>query len=233
MLISRIADLLMPCECPVCGAPADAGGALCAGCLLEMPRLPLYDRAESAELAILANAVCPPSFIAAWMLYDPFRPHAEMIRTSKYRGRPGLARRLGALFAAEFADTYPEAAARPDVLIPVPMYWRKELTRGYNQAVCIAHGIGNVLGVPVADNLVAVRPHATQTRRSAQQRRANIEGIFSVLHPSDFDGLDVVIVDDVITTGATIGEVAIALGRAGARPASVGAMALGMAGSER
>ena len=214
MLISRIADLLMPCECPVCGAPADAGGALCAGCLLEMPRLPLYDRAESAELAILANAVCPPSFIAAWMLYDPFRPHAEMIRTSKYRGRPGLARRLGALFAAEFADTYPEAAARPDVLIPVPMYWRKELT-------------------PVADNLVAVRPHATQTRRSAQQRRANIEGIFSVLHPSDFDGLDVVIVDDVITTGATIGEVAIALGRAGARPASVGAMALGMAGGER
>ncbi len=224
---SRIVSLLLPQSCPICGG-ITGGDVLCPRCLLALPRLPLYGSAATTVLSALENAVCPVGLIAAWIQYDAASPVAEMIRTAKYRSRPAMARRLGQLFAEELKERS-AAAHMPDVLVPVPMHWRKELRRGYNQASLIARGIADVLGIEVADNLRAVAPHATQTHRSAEERRRNIEGIFGVEHPNDFDDLDIAIVDDVITTGATVGEAALALGRAGARPSSLGILALAMA----
>lgn len=217
----------MPQCCPVCG-DTTGGDVLCPRCLLELPRLPLSGTGATASLPALANAVCPPGFVGTWIQYNPSGRFAEMIRTAKYRSRPALARRLGRLFAEELMENG-GPQPMPDVLVPVPMHWRKELKRGYNQAALIAEGMAGVLGAAVADNLRAVAPHATQTSRSAEQRRRNIEGVFNVVHPHDLDDLHIAIVDDVITTGATVGEAALAIGRAGGRPASIGVLALAMA----
>ncbi|MDE5692714.1 MAG: ComF family protein, partial [Duncaniella sp.] len=91
-----------------------------------------------------------------------------------------------------------------DVLIPVPLHFTKLWMRGYNQSHEIARGLSDVTGLPIGDNLIASRPHSTQTRKNASQRRANSIGTFRVTSPEELDSLHILVVDDVITTGSTI-----------------------------
>ncbi len=118
------------------------------------------------------------------------------------------------------------AARHIDVLLPVGMHWLKQLRRGYNQSREIAEGMGSVLGIAVGDNLTAVRGHATQTRRTADERRKNLKGIFAISHPEEIRGLNVAVVDDVITSGTTAAEAARAVLDAGAATASIFALGL-------
>lgn len=83
----------------------------------------------------------------------------------------------------------------------------------------------------MGDNLVAVRAHATQTRRSRDARRKNVAGMIECRSPEELEGLDIAIVDDVFTSGATMAECALAIGRGGGRPSSVGALCLALANS--
>lgn len=203
--------------------------ALCTTCLVRLPRTGIHLTGANAVKDALSNAPAPPGLAAAWFHYNPRGEFATLVRRAKYSDRPGLARRLGRLFATELAADVPAAVDAVDVLLPVPMHYLKYLRRGYNQSIEIARGISDVTGIPVGDNLVAIKAHASQTRRSRAQRLKNVAGIVECRHPAELEGLDVAIVDDVFTSGATIAECAIAIGRAGAVPASVGALCLAMA----
>lgn len=90
-----------------------------------------------------------------------------------------------------------------DLLLPVPLSYSKMARRGYNQAERVARGISQVTGIAIGDNLVA-RTHKTQTRRSLFERMANVEEIYHVENADELDGLHVMVVDDVITTGSTM-----------------------------
>lgn len=200
-------------------------------CLLGMPYcrergLGLINRNEA-----VINAAMPVAMVEAWMRYDAASPYAELIRNAKYRDRPWQARELGRIFGRDllgrpFGGVSP-TPADIDVLLPMPMHWSKEMRRGYNQSREIAFGLAEMLGAEVGDNLVAVRPHGTQTRLSHAERARNIKGCFALEHASELEGLHVAVVDDVITTGASVCEAVLALSWGMPRAASVSVLAIG------
>ena len=109
---------------------------------------------------------------------------------------------LGRLYGMELAAD--GLAGRFDVLLPVALHRDRLLRRGYNQSLEIARGLAAELGCDVGDNLMALRSHRTQTRRSGYDRYDNVRGSFGIRHPEELDGLSVAIVDDVVTTGSTV-----------------------------
>lgn len=223
--------LAAPDLCPVCGSELLEGEyGICLQCLMALPRCLTGCRQPLTEF--LSNGVAPEGIAASWFRYDPLSSMADVIRKAKYDDRPALIYSLGRQFARELMAT--PLPGMPlgdvDVLLPVPMHWRKRMKRGYNQSEEVARGISRESGIPVGDNLVAVAPHGTQTRRTAADRRANMEGKIAVEAPAELDGLNIAIVDDIVTTGATIVECVRAISRSGARPATIGVLSLAIAG---
>ena len=220
-----------PRQCAVCGALLiEAEQYICSRCLLE---LPVCDRRGTAAVdlgAVIDNAVRPPALVEMWFNYDPRGRYAPLIKDFKYHGTRSSARRYGALFARDLQSRcYAGCGINIDdveVLLPMPMHWRKELRRGYNQAEEIAQGMADVLGCRVAGNLVAVRPHHTQTRLRRHERLSNLQGCFAIEHAADLAGRHVAIVDDVITTGTSMAEAAITLSHAQPAIASLSILAL-------
>ena len=225
-------NFVVPRLCPVCGEPLQGHlGELCFKCLAALP----VCHARGPELienrAALSNMPFGTGIVAAWFNYDPADPYAGLIRSAKYHDRPILARHCGALFARELLQRGAAGSLiSPSdiaVLLPMPMFFAKQLKRGYNQSREIALGMAGVLGIPVGDNLVAVRPHGSQTRLSYNERAANIHGCYRCRHPEELERLNVAIVDDVITTGASMGEAISALAWGRAKPSTVSVLALG------
>lgn len=131
--------------------------------------------------------------------YNRQSKYSELIKDIKYRNCPELASCLAGKFAEElsrggFFDGV-------DMIVPVPLHKSKLRRRGYNQSLFIAEGVSAVTGIKVVGALVAVRPHASQTSKSSEERRRNVAEVFEVVE--DVAGKTVLLVDDVITTGAT------------------------------
>lgn len=218
--------------CAVCGTVLEPDERLmCMHCLLTMPRCRERGVSMIDGNAPILNAAIPVAMVEAWIIYDPASDYASLIRDAKYNDRPGQARELGRLFAADllrrpFADgeVHPDGI---DVLLPVPMHWTKRMRRGYNQSEEIALGMAEVLGCATGDNLVAVKPHGTQTKLSYSGRARNIKGCFAIEHGDELEGLNVAVVDDIITTGASMGEAAMALSTGAAGAASLSFLSIG------
>ncbi len=103
------------------------------------------------------------------------------------------------------------------VVVPVPLHWRRRWTRGYNQAGAIAREVASAVGVSVRpDWVVRTRPTEQHTQPSASAREENIRGVFRVGRRASFAGAAVLVVDDVMTTGSTVAEVARVVRAAGA-----------------
>jgi ComF family protein len=144
----------------------------------------------------------------------------EAIHAFKFAGRRGLAEPLGDLVAELGLSALP--GATPDLLLPVPLHRRRERERGYNQALLLSRRLERAWGVPVAaDVLVRRGATAPQADLDAPARRRNVRGAFAVTNPETILGRHVVLVDDVLTTGATAGECARCLLRAGASTVGV------------
>lgn len=231
---------------------------ICMECLSRMPRGSDAAALAARLRLIADNGVAPAGFCAAWFDYDPASAYASLIRKAKYNGRPRQALELGRMFGrmlvegaesvvpvddeapvdfddiivedntARLPDAVPETLDKVDALLPIPLHWTRRMHRGYNQSEEIARGLAEVAGLAVADNLIAVRRHSSQTHKGAVARRRNISGCLALKHPSELDGLHIVIVDDIVTTGSTMAEAVQAISRSGARPASIGIIALGV-----
>lgn len=224
--------------CAVCDrvlAPGET--AMCTHCLLGLPRTG-SERRRYNEIHDLLDGRARPHFCTAWFRYSRASDYASLIRRAKYGDRPRLARELGRMMgreltAAAAADPMGNAAAviaGIDVLLPVPMHWRKRLRRGFNQSEEIARGLGEVMNVPVGDNLVARRGHKTQTRKSFEVRLRNVAGTMEVVRGEELAGLGVAVVDDVITSGATMAECVGLLQACPQPPLTVSVVALAFAG---
>lgn len=232
-MLRLLASLIMPRTCSGCGNLLESG-PMCAACLMLLPRTECHLAPANRLREYVSNGVAPVGFTAAWFLYDPSAARAEFIRQAKYGHRPRQARALGRVFAAELlADATRTPAGLPtvhdvDLLLPIPIHRRKLLMRGYNQAAEIARGISEATGIPVGDNLRAAANHSTQTLLGAEERRRNIAGCFAVDYPEELEGLRIALVDDIVTTGATLSECTLTLSRSGARPAAIGAISLAL-----
>lgn len=201
-LFVRLGEAVFPAVCECCGASLVNGETmLCIDCLYGMPRTN-YHRDSFSELhKRLAAPGLPIERAAAMMHYIKESPYTKLIQRAKYNDRPSIAAWLAEMFARELsAEHFFDGI---DLLLPIPLHWRKQMRRGFNQSEVIALNISKVTSIKTGDNLKAL-PHSTQTRKNAVERAANVAGTIQTVHPEELAGLHVLLIDDVITTGATL-----------------------------
>ncbi|HBI59482.1 MAG TPA: amidophosphoribosyltransferase [Porphyromonadaceae bacterium] len=200
--IDDLIGMVFPRVCEVCGQSLVHGEEyLCLGCFVGMPRTGIHCDAFNAVHQRLAGKT-PVDRAASMYWYYRQSDYARLIHEAKYRGRPALARWLGQRYAAEIKpDRFFDGI---DLLLPVPMHFLKRMFRGYNQAEAIARGVSVETGIPVGHNLVARRGHATQTRKDSYGRYLNSRGIYGVRRSEELSGRHLLVIDDVVTTGATL-----------------------------
>ena len=227
-LAGRALDLLLPPGCPVCNAIVESAGALCAEC---WPRVDFIGSPQCAacglpfEFEIEGNAperaMCgaclghPPPYqrARAVMVYGDFS--RKMILSFKHADRTDAAPGLGRWLVRAGAGLL----AAADLIAPVPLHWTRLFQRRYNQAALLAHVAGRETGVRVvADLIQRRRKTAPQGRMGPAQRRRNVRGAFRI-HPGRAGLIQdkrVLLIDDVLTTGATASACARTLLKAGA-----------------
>jgi ComF family protein len=142
----------------------------------------------------------------------------ELIHLFKYSNIRTLARPLGALIARAIPREHCF-----DLIVPMPLHWKKRWSRGYNQSELLAKEISRRWGVPVAKIVRRVKDTPPQAGLSNSKRRLNVRGAFAAKR--NLKGLRVLLIDDVLTTGATAGACASVLKRAGASHVAVAAVA--------
>ncbi len=191
--LAALADLFAPRACVSCGAPV-ADAPLCDVCVVS-----LVDAPEP-----------PPGVLVA---HEHGGALARAVYRAKYDGDPTRASRLGALLVPLV-----DGVARPVAcVIPVPLHPRRLRERGYNQSTELARPVARALGCPLrADGLLRVRDTPTQTALARAERAANVADAFRANRSVSLAGSHVVIVDDVVTTGATLRAAMAAAQAAGA-----------------
>jgi ComF family protein len=209
---TALADLLYPRLCAGCGsALSPTERQICPSCLAQLPRTGYSFRPTDNEIRRRFAAQVPVSHAAAGFVFEAEGRLQHIIHHLKYHYRPSLGVHLGELLAHETSADFGVGA---DALVPVPLHPRKQAQRGYNQSERLAVGLGRVWGTPVAARCVQRTIFtASQTGKTRPERFANMEGAFVA---KAVEGKCVIVVDDVVTTGATLAAVLQALHAAGA-----------------
>ncbi len=209
---ANFARATLPQHCLLCAAPAHPH-AVCAECYAQLPWLPLLHCPQCAIPTSTGN-LCggclahPPRFDAVTAAFVYAWPLAPLIRHYKYAGNLALARLLGLALAAQSTRTV-------DCIIPLPLWPARLRERGFNQAQEIARVVSRATGIRLApDACRRVRDSAPQATLPWKERAKNIRGAF--VCDADLTGMRVAVIDDVLTTGATLNELARNLRKAGA-----------------
>lgn len=220
--------LLFPEMCAVCGHRLEEGeGVVCNACFASLPFTRFRGRAGNVVERLFWGRL-PVVRANAYVFYHSGAASSAPVLQLKYRGRSQVGRFFGRAMAADLAGT--GFFDSVDVIVPVPLAHDRQLRRGYNQSLLLAAGVGEITGLPVvADAVERVVSNPTQTRLHGREREMNVAGIFRLVRPEEVAGRHVLLVDDVLTTGATMlscaGEVARAPG------VRLSVLVLGLAGT--
>lgn len=215
--LNIITGLIAPPLCEVCARElVDGEESLCTHCQAE---LPLYMMSRDDLRAARLPRTAPVAGVYPWLTYTNNNPVCSLIREGKYNSRPELFRTLGRLYARSLMAE--NALDGIDIITPVPMHLWKRMRRGYNQAAVLAETMAKATGVKFLDCLQATHGHKSQTRQTPQGRLENVKDSMALKPGIDIHGLHIGLVDDIITTGATLTEAATVLTAAGASHISI------------
>jgi ComF family protein len=230
------ASVLFPPTCPGCRNLVRAPGTLCAACwprvrFLERPWCEIlgtpfaHDMGEGAiSPAAIAN---PPPFARARAAVAYSGAARQIVQNLKYRDRADLAPWMAAWMARAGSELLVDA----DLIVPVPLHRRRFFERRFNQSAELARHLARLSELSLSvGSVVRIRPTRQQVGLGAKAREDNVRGAFRITQPDVVRGRRVLVVDDVITTGATVSAVARVLKRAGARDVDVLAFARAIPG---
>jgi ComF family protein len=202
MLWNDLLNLFYPNLCLICRRQlADFEPHICLYCLCDLPCARYHKRPDNPVLKLYAG-IPQMREAAAFLLYEKDGTAQTLIHNFKYYNNKALAEYLGLIASQEmktdglFCDV--------DFLVPVPLHPKKERQRGYNQSLWIARGMAAGYGIPIRNEALYRKIYTiSQTRKSHYDRHLNIEDVFGVEDGQAFAGKHVLLIDDVITTGAT------------------------------
>ena len=202
-ILNAFSTLILGDGCMICGGYAeDREHRICTKCRISIP-LTNYVLEEDNPIKERFSAFAPISRASALYFYDVDPMWREVIHRCKYRGQWKLAYNMGRWYGAILRESglYDDI----DVIVPIPLHPIKRIKRGYNQSYYVAKGISRELGVGVDNSSIKrVVNNPSQTTKSGTMRWQNVEHIFKVRHPERLRHKHILIVDDVLTTGATI-----------------------------
>lgn len=190
-------------QCLLCGHDCQQQPLICNQCQAELPQL-THPCSQCAFPLSLTDAHCgqcqrqPPIWQRMQVMSDFIPPFSQLIHGLKYHHQTLNGRLLGQLLAKNIQPPYPE------VIIPVPLHWWRQMRRGYNQAYEVALGVQSVLPIAIDNRSLHRQRHtATQTQLTRLQRQKNLQHAFSA---TALPYRHVALLDDVITTGSTMKE---------------------------
>lgn len=185
---------------------------LCVRCQADLPRVRTVSFEEN-DIARIFWGLVPIEKGISFFHYTPHSPHSRILFELKYHNHPEVGKTMGRMMAEELKAT--NFFNGIDLIVPIPLSRKKERQRGYNQSDWIAWGISEATGIPTdTTSVVRTKSNPSQTTLDHRQRRENVRDIFTVRHPESLEGRHILLVDDVITTGATMLSCAETIARA-------------------
>lgn len=203
-LWSRLLDLVSPRMCAVCGCRlAVSEDAICSRCNLHLPRTGFHADAWENDMARGLWGRVPVERAAALIYYEAHAESSRVVIDLKYHDHPETGQALGRMMAREFMGSgFFEGI---DAIVPVPLARQRLRQRGYNQSEAIAEGIGEVTGLLVLSRVIKRTAFKeSQTHLGRWERNENVEGVFQLTDGAAVSGKHLLVVDDVVTTGATV-----------------------------
>ncbi len=202
-LLADTFHLFYPHQCTGCGSDLIAKGSLlCINCLNELPhtRFAIYENNYVENIfrgRIDVKAAHSEFYFSKGQLVQ------HLIHQLKYKANKEIGYYLGEIMGNSLLTS--NRFINIDYLVPLPLYAEKEFKRGYNQAKIICDGIGKATQIPTMnENIIRQRETETQTRKHRSDRWKNVDGSFAVTNPASLTGKNILLVDDVITTGASL-----------------------------
>lgn len=237
--MARLADIVMPPVCLVCRTPVGGHDSLCASCWRDVDfiRPPVCDRlglpmpfdtapfGSDGPMISAAAAADPPPYARARAVAAYSGAMRSLVHGLKFHDRHDVRRLLGRWLVESGGGLIEEA----DIVVPVPLARRRLLFRRFNQAATLSQEVSRLTGLRYEPTVLGrTRATASQVGLTRSARRRNVAGAFAVSSrcKARIEGANVLLVDDVITTGATVGACARVLLRAGAARVDVLALAL-------
>lgn len=218
---SRLLDLVSPRTCVVCGERLSVQEeVICLPCNLELPRTNCTEDFLDNDVARTFWGRIPIERAASLFYYAPQSRVSHLIYQLKYHHHPEVGTTLGRLFAHELIpELFFEGI---DAIVPVPLTKKRQRQRGYNQSAVIAQAIGEQAQLPVITNAMErLTFNQSQTLKHRWERNENVEQAFRLTHPDAVCDRHILLVDDIITTGATLCACANELLKAGGVRVSV------------
>ena len=201
--VSDLLNLFFPNYCQSCGnALVGQEEVICYQCLFHLPRTGFHQHAENPISRLFWGRVNLQA-ASSFLFFAKGGSVQHLIHLLKYKGHQETGIYLGELYGKELAES--ELFNSAEIIIPVPLHPTKLRIRGYNQTEKIAIGLSNSMGIPCeAGNLSKIIHTESQTTKTRYGRWQNVKDAFQVNNPEKIVGKHILLVDDVLTTGATI-----------------------------
>lgn len=200
---SGFTHLFFPRVCAVCQTDLMKGErVLCSSCFYKLPLTRFWEDPENPVAQTFWGRVSIES-ASAYFFFAKGSKYRPLLHDLKYKGKYEVGVILGEAFGQVLAKEV--AYQGLDLIVPVPLHPKKQRIRGYNQAEAIARGLGQGMGIEVLSHvLIRSEFTETQTKKTRVERVRNVENAFMIIDPKKLENKHVLLVDDVITTGATM-----------------------------
>lgn len=219
-------DLIFPRNCILCGRTLfDHERCLCSICVGMLPKTSYHLRSGDNDLTSKVKGLSDIGRVMSFLKFTKEGKSQKLLHELKYRSKADLARELGKLYGKILSESGLNNIW--DQIVPVPLHPLKQQRRGYNQSEQFAIGLSGVMEIPVVLALARTKFTETQTKKSRLQRLDNVEEVFSHVSDKSIDKKSIMLVDDVMTTGATLCACANVLLASGAKNVDLVTIAAG------